>query len=225
MVAPAWGQILWSQDRGLFYWTPLTLLASAGYLHLLGWPHNRSKADAPTIPLFFAALLSAGAFLLQVYALASLWGEQLYLGAAYGLRGFTESTVVLAPGLALLLGRAPKPVLGLLLVACTSLVTWNLLLICEYRYGLVPADAGVDLATILGNAVHLLAHKRMHLIPQVALGSMCLAIICWKLPANRSVSGRPDTDVRLLVVRGKQNRAVSELVDSVGPSHPSATCS
>ena len=107
-LRPAWGQILWSQDRGLFYWTPLSLLASAGYLRLIGWSYNRSKADAPRMPLFFAALLLGGAFLLQVYVLASLWGEQLYLGAAYGFRQLTESTVVLAPGLALLLSRASK---------------------------------------------------------------------------------------------------------------------
>jgi Dolichyl-phosphate-mannose-protein mannosyltransferase len=199
-LRPACGQVLWSQDRGLFYWTPLTLLAGAGYLRLIGRSHNQSKANAPTGPLFFAGMLLGGAFLLQVYALASLWGEQLYLGAAYGFRQLTESTVVLAPGLALLLGRASKRVLGLLLVACTGLVAWNLLLICEYRYGLVPADAGADLTTILRNAVHLLEHKRMHLIPQVVLGPMCLAIICWKVPANRALAGRPDTTVPAAMV-------------------------
>jgi hypothetical protein len=257
---PAWGQILWAQDRGLFYWTPLTLFAVAGYLTLLGWFSRRrqsvvarssvvgrstdpatedmcrrgqeTRAELKTraereafrchgfgtpnpcrgselntgseyrtcgtstgklccdVPLVLAPILLAGAFLLQVYVLASLWGVELYLGSAFGLRQLTESTVALAPGLALLLGRASRRSFRLFSILSAILVFWNLLLVCQYRYGLVPADAGADPATLFHNAIHLLAHKRLHMLPQVALGPILLALIWWKIPQ----SGAPPHD-------------------------------
>jgi hypothetical protein len=211
---PAWGQILWSQDRGLFYWTPLTLLALAGYFTLLGWfprrrqslvvrrPYRASKDNVcrrgqvtravqksgpgpePRSSLLLAAILLAGGFLLQVYVLASLWGVELYLGSAYGFRQMTESTVALAPGLALLLGQASRRTFRLLSMLSATLVLWNLLLVSQYRYSLVPADAGTDPATLFHNAFHLLAHKRFHLLTQVALGPILLTLIWWKAPQS-----------------------------------------
>jgi hypothetical protein len=218
---PAWGQILWAQDRGLFYWTPLTLLAAAGYFTSLGWFPRRSESvvarspDRGTeegcrrseetraerescaglerrIPLVLAPILLAVGFLLQVYVLASLWGVELYLGSAYGLRQLTESTVALAPGLALLLGRASRRSFGSLSIVSAILVLWNLLLVSQYRYGLVPADAGADPATLFHNAFHILVHKRFHLLTQVALGPTLLAFIWWKLPQG----GAPPRDAQ-----------------------------
>jgi hypothetical protein len=190
---PAWGQILWAHDRGLFYWTPLTLLAAAGYFCLFGWTRAELKTCTkrvshhefePRMPLLLVALLLAVAFLLQVYVLASLWGAELYLGSAYGLRQLTESTVVLAPGLALLLGRASRRSFRALSIVSVLLVLWNLILVSQYRYSLVPADAGADLATLFHNTLHLLAHKRFHLMTQVALGPILLAFIWWKIPQS-----------------------------------------
>jgi hypothetical protein len=180
---PSWGQILWTEDRGLFYWTPLTLLAVAGYFTLPGQfsPTGTKRAHCD-VPPMLAPILLAGAFLLQVYVLASLWGVELYLGSAYGLRQLTESTVALAPGLALLLGRASRRGFRLLSILCAILILWNLLLVSQYRYGLVPADAGADPATLVRNVVHLFAHKRFHLLTQVALGPFLLALIWWKVP-------------------------------------------
>jgi hypothetical protein len=226
---PSWGKILWAQDRGLFYWTPLTLLAVAGYFTLFrrfprrresvvvaedmrrpdretsGERESRPEFDAqiPAVPphgLSFrchgfgtpnpcgdvpprlAPTLLAGAFLLQVYVLASLWGVELYLGSAFGLRQLTESTVALAPGLALLLGRASRRSFRLFSTVCAILVLWNLLLVSQYRYSLVPPDAGTNPATLFHNVLHLFLHKRLHLLTQVALGPILLALIWWKIP-------------------------------------------
>ena len=49
---------------------------------------------------------------------------------------------------------------------------------------LVPADAGADPATLFHNTFHLLAHKRLHLLTQVALGPILLALIWWKIPRS-----------------------------------------
>jgi Dolichyl-phosphate-mannose-protein mannosyltransferase len=233
---PAWGQILWAQDRGFFYWTPLTLLAVAGYFTSLGWfPRRRESVvdrspDRATeegcrrdglafgchgfgtpnpcrgselntgseyrtcgtgtrklccdVPLVLAPTLLVVAFLLQVYVLASLWGVELYLGSAYGLRQLTESTVALAPGLALLLARAPRRSFRVISIVSATLVLWNLILVSQYRYSLVPADAGADPATLFHNTLHLLSHKRFHLLTQVALGPVVLALIWWMIPQS-----------------------------------------
>jgi len=140
-LCPSLWQVLASSDRSLFYWTPIALLAFVGLA--LGWncggsPERHRAADSRRQPA--ALLLSA--FVLQVYLVASLWGEQVYLGAAFGLRHFTESVVALAPGLAMLLERATARRYGLLCSLCCLLVLWNLLLVCQYRYRLVPAAGG-----------------------------------------------------------------------------------
>jgi hypothetical protein len=82
------------------------------------------------------------------------------------------------------LGRASRRRFRLLSILSATLVLWNLLLVSQYRYSLVPADAGADPATLFHNAFHLLAQKRFHLLPQVALGPILLALIWWKAPQS-----------------------------------------
>jgi hypothetical protein len=193
-INPSWWKILATQDRSLFYWTPLAAIACLGYLHLPAKvrgqksevrSQNRLTSDhRPLTSDCLPALLLASAFLVQVYLLASLVGAQLYLGAAYGFRQLTESTVALAPGLALLLGRSSPWRFRVLSGIGGALVLWNLLLVCQYRYGYVPADAGADLATLLRNAVHLVARKRLLLLSPVALGPLLLALVWWKAPPS-----------------------------------------
>src|SRR5262249_28269629 len=107
-LRPALWEVLASQDRSLFYWTPLCLLACVGYLY--SFRPRRRVADPPAAAAPPAAAppgLLAAAFLAQVYLLASIRGPQVALGAAYGFRQLTEAVVLLAPGLALLLDRTP----------------------------------------------------------------------------------------------------------------------
>jgi hypothetical protein len=180
---PSWWQVLAAQDRGLFYWTPVSLLACLGYL-LFFWRHHARSAGSVTAPRQPAPAgktiplaLLFGAFLLQVYVLASLWGVKVYLGVAFGFRQLTESLVALAPGLALLLeSESPRRYRWLGALSCL-LILWNLMLICQYRYGLIPADAGTDPATLLANVGRLVRRKHTLLIGQVLVGPVLLALL------------------------------------------------
>jgi hypothetical protein len=173
-LTPSLWQVLFSQDRSFFYWTPVTLLACAASGWML-W-----HASRPRLPT--EMVLLAAAFVLQVYAVASVWGEEAYLGVAYGFRPLTESVVVLAPGLAYLLDRAsPRWFLLLCAVGCL-LVLWNLILITQYRYGWVPAAGGADPATLLANAVRLFRRKHALVLGPVVLGPVLLA---WLALAKR----------------------------------------
>jgi predicted esterase len=155
-LTPSLWTILCSQDRSLFYWTPLTLLACIGALGYL----RRTKLSAETLanpastiskePLW----LLCGAFVVQVYALAGMWGKGellsstdnyagVFLARSYGLRDLTESLVALVPGLAWLLERASGWRFRLLAGLGFILVFWNLLLVLQYSYGLLPQLDGL----------------------------------------------------------------------------------
>jgi hypothetical protein len=169
---PSWGQVLASTDRSLFYWTPLPLLALAGFFGRAGRrPEGTAVDEAGPSRILLAA------FLLQVYLMASLWGEEVQLGVSFGFRHLTESLAALAPGLALLLERAPRRRFLALGGLLCLLVLWNLLLIGQYRYGLVPAAAGAPPETLLANALRLIARKKLLLIGQVLLGPFLLWLL------------------------------------------------
>ena len=99
--------------------------------------------------------------MIQVYALAGMWGKGellsstgnfagVFLAGSYGFRDLTESLVVLAPGLAWLLERASGWRFRLLAGLGFALVFWNLLLVLQYNYGLLPQLDGLgprELAT------------------------------------------------------------------------------
>jgi predicted esterase len=139
---PSLWQTLFSQDRSLFYWTPISLLACAGAVALAFRPKQGP------------AWVLLAAFALQVYVLASMWGKGeflphignhagAFLAQAYGMRHLTESLVALAPGLAFLLERASGWRFRLIAGLSFVLVFWNLLLVLQYTYGLIPPDAGL----------------------------------------------------------------------------------
>jgi hypothetical protein len=80
---------------------------------------------------------------------------------------------------ALLLETASQRALrGLCGLACL-LILWNLLLICQYRYGLVPADGGADPATLLANVVRLVQRKRVLLVGQALAGPVLLGLLAF----------------------------------------------
>ena len=139
---PSLWQILLSQDRSLFYWTPISLIACAGIVSLAFRPQEEP-----------ARLLLAG-FAMQVYVLASLWGKGdflsytgnyagAFMSRAYGMRHLTEPLVTLAPGLAWLLDRASGLRFRMLAGLGFALVFWNLLLVLQYSYGLLPQFEGL----------------------------------------------------------------------------------
>jgi hypothetical protein len=183
-LRPSWWQVLASSDRSLFYWTPLTLLALAGFLFRPPGSTNSAEAGpgAKREPL----LLLFAAFVLQVYVVASLWGAEVQLGVSFGLRHCTESVVALGPALALLLERSPRPRFLIFAGLGCLLVLWNLLLIAQYRYGFVPAAAGAGPGELVANAGRLVIRKKWLLVGQVAAGPVLL----WVLASRHNARGK-----------------------------------
>jgi hypothetical protein len=119
--------------------------------------------------------------------LSSLWGSGVYLGVAYGFRHLTESIVLLAPGLALVIDRLPVRLARCIVALCCLCALWNLILIAEYRYGLLPADSGGDLFTMLANAIKLTQRKRLWILSQVVI----IPILVWLFAGRLAVRRNP----------------------------------
>jgi hypothetical protein len=179
-LSPRLWDVLGSENRGLFYWTPITLLACVGFL----WYFRPRPAPLPAGSAAGAPLaLLAASFLVQVHALASIRGVGVYLGSSYGFRQLTEALVVAAPGLALLLDRAGPRLYRCLCVVGCVLVLWNLALICQYRYLLIPANAGASPARLLGNLPHLIHGK-----PLILAAQLLVTIMLWVLLRRREAA-------------------------------------
>jgi predicted esterase len=155
---PSLWDILLSPDRSLLYWTPIALLACVGALAFA-----RHQPRGPAI------VLLAG-FVVQVYVLAALWGQGeflpdirnyggAFLSRAYGMRHLTESLVALAPGLAWLLGRLSGWRLRVLSGLAVTLLFWNLLLVLQYSYGLLPREAGLGPQALADHAWQFLQEE------------------------------------------------------------------
>jgi hypothetical protein len=183
-VRPSLGAVLVSPDRGLFYWTPLTLIALCGLV--AGCRRPVASAPLGQVANGDRLALLLGAFALQLYVVASLLGEEVRLGSAFGFRFLTESVAALAPGLALLFEQSsPRRAQALCALGCL-LVVWNLLLIGQYRYGLVPAAGGADPATLAANALDLVVRKKARLVALVLVGPVLLWLLLGRvLPASR----------------------------------------
>jgi hypothetical protein len=158
-LTPNFRQVLIARDRSLFYWTPITFIALACLLlYGIVRAQNRQAVEAGDAVHFRRGpvALLAGAFILQIYLIAAVYGDGVFLGSAYGFRLLTESLVVLAPGIAMALANAPPVRARLLGAVCCLLVVWNFLLIEQHRHGLVPPEAGATLTTMLTNIPKLL---------------------------------------------------------------------
>jgi hypothetical protein len=149
---PAIWSMLFSTDRSLFFWTPITLIACIGMLfYSVKLPSLRRSDDIAPGRGYQPLVLLAGAFALQVYFLGSVLGPGVYLGAAYGFRLLTEAVICLAPGLALLLGQKSRFRAWLLAAVCCVLVAWNMMLMRQYCLSLLPTADGASLATMIAN--------------------------------------------------------------------------
>jgi poly(3-hydroxybutyrate) depolymerase len=155
-LTPSLWTILCSQDRSLFYWTPLTLLACVGALACLRQtkPSAETSTDTPSNSPKEPLWILCAAFGIQVYALAGMWGQGeplsstgnfagVFLARSYGFRDLTESLIVLAPGLAWLLERTSGWRFRWLTGISFALVFWNLLMVLQYSYDLLPPNAGL----------------------------------------------------------------------------------
>jgi hypothetical protein len=124
--APHGLQVLFSPEHGLFFWTPLALLAVAGLLASV----RRAGARRPVL----VALLVM--FALQVYVSGCV--DSWSAAGAFGHRRFVGTTVVLAVGLAALarLARGRLARAGLAAAVLVS-VWWNVALVIQFGTGLM----------------------------------------------------------------------------------------
>lgn len=122
---PRFVDVLFSSLHGMFSWTPLLLLAAAGFV--LFTPKDPEFALALGVP---CALL---------YYLASGWQNLGVAASSFGNRLFVSATVFFTLGLAALLDRLSGRVrfrwLGLGLAGFSL---WNALFIVQFGLGLIP---------------------------------------------------------------------------------------
>jgi hypothetical protein len=124
--APHALQVLFSPEHGLFFWTPLALLAVAG---LLAWAFSAGRRW----PVAAAMVLM---FALQVYVSGSV--DSWSAAGAFGHRRFVGTTVVLAVGFAALLrsarGARWRTALAAVVLVCAW---WNVSLMIQFGTGLM----------------------------------------------------------------------------------------
>jgi hypothetical protein len=126
--SPRVAGVLFSPQKGLFFWSPLLLVAVAG---LIGLARSRHSARAFVLP---AALFLAA----NTYLIASWWDWQF--GGSFGHRGFVESLPVFAVGLAAVYtwaGRRPivRSIVGTAVTLAVALSVFQML---QYWNHVVP---------------------------------------------------------------------------------------
>ncbi len=113
-------RMLFTTKRGLFVWTPLCLLATAGYL----WHAFRTREHR-------RFLLSLGLSALALLVVHSLWGTYWTGGYSFSQRFLTGLFPVFVIGIAALL-RATRMLATPLLVGC---IAWSMFLALYHYYG------------------------------------------------------------------------------------------
>jgi hypothetical protein len=123
-AAPHALQVVFSPANGLFFWTPLALLAVCGLVLA-----SRTPGDRRRMTVAFLAM-----FALQVYVSGAV--DSWSAAGAFGHRRFVGTTVILVVGLASLARQATpgwrRLALGAAVVLC---VWWNLALMVQFGTG------------------------------------------------------------------------------------------
>lgn len=120
--------VLFSVQKGLFFWSPLLLAACAG-LFLLARSSNRARAFVPPGVILLV---------LDTYIIASWWDWQF--GGSYGHRGFVDVLPLFALGLAAFYGWAAatpirRAAMSVLVACAVSLSVFQML---QYWNGVLP---------------------------------------------------------------------------------------
>ena len=117
--------VLFGVTKGLFFWSPLLLLAVAGL------PLTRGPVRAFLLPALVV-------FALDTYLIASWWDWQF--GASYGHRGCVDIYPLLAIGLAAFFTRAAERPAARTVVACfvVGAVALSLVQMFQYWNGVLP---------------------------------------------------------------------------------------
>jgi len=147
-------EVLFSSFHGLFSWTPITLLAVAGF-----WFVKDRRLQLAFLYAFVIEVIIGGA--------APDW----FGGYSFGMRRFVSLTPFFAIGLAALAQKFSARVQW---ATITAFVVWNLVLMANFTYVIkVTGDPGFGM--VLSGQVHAVAFLP-HLISQGAVGR---ALVFW----------------------------------------------
>lgn len=133
-TAPHALDVLLSPAHGWLCWTPLVLLAVAGWVLLATWRGSPSAVGQHPQPLRRLGVCLLAMALSQVYVAGSV--ESWTVAGAFGQRRFVVLTVLLVVGITVLLtwvrARLARVCAGLVIVTC---VWWNLGLMVQFGAG------------------------------------------------------------------------------------------
>ena len=122
-------EVLWSTEHGLFFWTPLALLAVLGLIWQAASRTRNAEPDASWVALVLIIMVA-----LQAYVSGSV--ESWTVAGSFGQRRFVALTPILAVGLAVWTGNAraasssaPRVLVGTLVAV---LVWWNIGLMAQF---------------------------------------------------------------------------------------------
>jgi hypothetical protein len=118
-------EVLFGTAKGVFFWSPLLLVALAGLAVL-----------PPSLARWRVAIVAI--FVLDTYITASWWDWQL--GASYGHRGYVDLYPLLAPGLASLFAAtaARRPARQITVVVIVLLCTLSTFQMLQYWHRVLP---------------------------------------------------------------------------------------
>ncbi|MBK8051597.1 MAG: glycosyltransferase family 39 protein [Anaerolineales bacterium] len=150
-LRPHLWQLAFSNDHGLFFWSPVLLVALVGMVVAWRTDHELS-----------AVIL--GAAILHFYFVSSLttWNGG---GPSFGARLLSGSLPYYAVGMAFAVAALHRWIrLRYLAILCGVFVLWNMLLLVQYALGSIPRGADRPAATdrrpISGDPGQLAAHHR-----------------------------------------------------------------
>ncbi len=155
-------QVLFSPEHGFFVWTPLALIAIAGFVVLAtSGREGAAGSEDPAYNRLAACMLLMIA--LQVYVGGSV--ESWTVAGAFGQRRFIALTSLLVIGLAGLFTRLPRPQTRALMVVVAIAAYWNVALIAEFATGLMdrqrlePVNNAYDAFVTLPRQAPSLAYR------------------------------------------------------------------
>jgi hypothetical protein len=135
--APHLLKVLFSSNRGLFIWAPITLPAMIG----LRWLFKENAR---------LTILLVCMFLAQLYVVSSWFGWSGNI--AFGPRFWVAQTVIFALGLAALVKRFQGP-RNIWIGIGSIFIVWNFLLIIQYALEVIPRHGRVDLGLMVRNQI------------------------------------------------------------------------
>ncbi len=140
--SPVFFSVLFSSNHGLFFWTPILLLALAGLF--LFW-RREPRVGAPLLAAFFA-----------FYIFISCYPDWAGI-SSYGNRFFVSLTSFFILGLAVFFDRAarlfrsPRAALAAALALLAAASLWNAGLMFQWGSHLIPARGPVSFSEIVRN--------------------------------------------------------------------------